>query len=88
MTDPKPTPIPTLLTAADFTGSALTHSEVITAIQQRLDKLYSLTQVTSQAELGGHGHVVRCHLSIVSNSLVGELQILMDELGDLLAVHC
>jgi len=55
--------------------------DIVRAMQSRLDRLFSLTQVTSNTELGDKTHVIQSHLSMASNSLVDELQVLTEELA-------
>lgn len=70
----------------DAEPTPLSDLGIVWAMQSRLEKLYSLTQVTSNTELGEHTHVIQSHLSMASNSLVDELQILAEELADRLSV--
>ena len=66
----------------DAEPSPLSNIDIVWAMQSRLEKLFSLTQVTSNTELGDKTHVIQSHLSMASNSLVDELQILAEELAD------
>ena len=70
----------------DAEPSPLTDRETVWAMQSRLEKLFSLTLVTSNTELGKQTHVIQSHLSMASNSLVDELQILAEELADRLTL--
>ena len=75
---------PTLVHDAE--PSPLSDREIVWAMQSRLEKLFSLTLVISNAELGEQTQVIQSHLSMTSNSLVDELQILAEELADRLSL--
>ncbi|OUR88678.1 hypothetical protein A9Q81_23345 [Gammaproteobacteria bacterium 42_54_T18] len=66
----------------DAEPSPLSNIDIVWAMQSRLEKLFSLTLVTANGGLGDKAHVIQSHLSMASNSLVDELQILAEELSD------
>ena len=70
----------------DAEPTPLSNIDIVWAMQSRLEKLFSLTQVTSNTALGDKTHLIQSHLSIVANSLVDELQILAEELADRLTL--
>ncbi len=80
MSDKKPTLV------HDAKPSPLSNLDIVWAMQSRLEKLFLLTQVTSNKELGEQTQVIQSHLSMASNSLVDELQILAEELSDRLTL--
>ena len=80
MSDKKPTLV------HDAEPSPLSNVDIVWAMQSRLEKLFSLTQVTSNTVLGDKTNLIQSHLSMAANSLVDELQILAEELSDRLTL--